>query len=111
MKPERRDTPRIAVTLEVMYNPDNTGFKRGVARNVSLDGVYLDVGQHAVPKRSAVDLAIKLDSAGGTKIYRFHAMAVHANAQGVGLMFDRVSTDGYSALFDLVYAREPRFKR
>jgi hypothetical protein len=107
MKSERRDTPRIPVTLEVMFNPDNAGFRRGVTLNISLDGALVDTGSARIPRRSRVELAIKIRTAGKMRIHRFHAQTVHAGPDGVGLAFDRVSTEGYSALFDLVYAQQP----
>lgn len=108
MKSERRDTPRIPVTLEVMFNPENAGFRRGVTLNISLDGVLVDPGSARIARRSQVELAIKLRTAGNMKIHRFHAQTVHIGPEGVGLAFDRVSTEGYSALFDLIYSRQPQ---
>ena len=108
MRPERRDTPRIAVTLEVMLRHDRFGFQPFRTRDISLDGVFVETGQLPIAQNSTVDLAIKLPTDGAQKVHRFHAQTVHVSRDGVGLSFDQVNSDGYAALLDLVFSRQPR---
>ncbi len=108
MKSERRDTPRIAIALEAMLNHDNAGFQRCHTRDISLDGAFVETSQTGVGGQALVDLAIKIPGFGEQRVHRFRAQVIRATAKGLGLVFDQVNTDGYAALLDLVYSRQPR---
>lgn len=108
MKSERRDTPRISIALEAMLNHGNSGFRRCQTRDISLDGAFLETGETQFGPNALVDLALQLPGPERKQTHRFRGQIIRSTAHGVALVFDPVSTDGYAALLDLVYARQPR---
>ena len=109
MKRERRDTPRIPIALEVMLKQADNRFQRCVTRNISLDGLFLETpaALDILPRRSTY-LAIKIPENGRDRIHHFHAQAVYVKDNGAAFVFDRVATEGYAALLELVFSRQPR---
>ncbi|MHB8453379.1 MAG: PilZ domain-containing protein [Acidiferrobacterales bacterium] len=108
MKSERRDTPRIEIALEAMLNHDNEGFQRCHTRDISLDGAFVETDRTGMRGSALVDLAIKIPGFSEQRIHRFRAQVIRATTKGVGLVFDQVNTDGYAALLEFVYSRQPR---
>lgn len=108
MKSERRDTPRIAIALEAMLSHGNSGFRRYSTRDISLDGAFVETGEMRVGAKALVDLALRIPGGDRSRTHRFRGQIVRMTTQGVGLVFDPVNTDGYVALLDLVYSRQPR---
>lgn len=108
MKSERRDTPRIPIALEAILNYNNRNFQHSVTRDISLDGAFVEAKDASLPKRGTLELAIKLPAEGTTRYHRFHAQVVRVTDRGAGLLFDRVETDSYAALLDLVFSRQGR---
>jgi len=108
MKSERRDTPRIPIALETILNYNNQSYEHSTTRDISLDGAFIESKAARLPKRGALELAIKLPVEGAPKYHRFHAQVVRVTNNGAGLLFDRVDTDSYAALLDLVFSRQGR---
>lgn len=108
MKSERRDTPRIPITLDAILDYNNQNYQHSITRDISLDGVFVESKETRLPKRGALELAIKLPADGMSKYHRFHAQVVRVTNNGAGLLFDRVDTDSYAALLDLVFSRQGR---
>lgn len=108
MKSERRDTPRIPITLEAILSYNDNNFQHSTTRDISLDGVFVESKNGHVPKKGTMELAIKMPYEGLTKYHRFHAQVVRVTNNGAGLVFDRVDTDSYAALLDLVFSRQGR---
>lgn len=107
MKSERRDTPRIPITLDTIVNYNNQNFQHSTTRDISLDGAFVE-SKTGLPKKGTMELAIKLPVEGRPKYHRFHAQVVRVTEKGAGLVFDRVDTDSYAALLDLVFSRQGR---
>jgi len=108
MKSERRDTPRIPITLETIVNYNNQNFQHSTTRDISLDGAFVESKTGHLPKKGMMELAIKMPVEGAPKYQRFHAQVVRLTNNGAGLIFDRVDTDSYAALLDLVFSRQGR---
>jgi hypothetical protein len=108
MKSERRDTPRIPITLETIVNYNNQNFQHSTTRDISLDGAFVESKTGNLPKKGTMELAIKLPVEGTPRYQRFHAQVVRLTNNGAGLVFDRVDTDSYAALLDLVFSRQGR---
>ncbi len=108
MKSERRDTPRIPIALDAILNFNNQNYQHSVTRDISLDGAFVEAKGGKLPKKGAMDIAIKLPVEGTPKYHRFHAEIVRITPNGAGLLFDRVDTDSYAALLDLVFSRQGR---
>lgn len=108
MKSERRDTPRIPITLDAILDYNNQNYQHSITRDISLDGVFVESKEARLPKRGTLELAIKLPADGTPRYHRFHAQVVRITNNGAGLLFDRVDTDSYAALLDLVFSRQGR---
>ncbi|HEX7043720.1 MAG TPA: PilZ domain-containing protein [Burkholderiales bacterium] len=108
MKSERRDTPRIPIALEAILDYNRQDPQPSVTRDISLDGVFVETRSGTVPRKGALDIAIKLPGDGGARYHRFHAQVVRVTDRGAALVFDRVETDSYAALLDLVFSRRGR---
>ncbi|HEY8553733.1 MAG TPA: PilZ domain-containing protein [Burkholderiales bacterium] len=108
MKSERRDTPRIPIALEAILDYNRQDPQPSVTRDISLDGVFVETRTGKVPRKKTLDLAIKLPGEDGARYHRFHARVVRVTDRGAGLVFDRVETDSYAALLDLIFSRQGR---
>jgi hypothetical protein len=106
MKSERRDTPRIPIALEAMLRIDRH-FLLFRTRDISLDGVFIETGQIRLPRRRTVELALKIPAGRRrAKLHRFTARLARVTPHGTGLVFDKVGTEAYAALMDLVFSRQ-----
>ncbi len=108
MKSERRDTPRIPITLDTILNYSNNEYQHSITRDISLDGAFIDTKGSGPPSKGLLELAIKLPTNGMPKYHRFHGEIVRTTGNGAALLFDRVETDSYAALLDLVFSRQGR---
>lgn len=109
MKPERRDTPRVPISLEAIVSTSTRGYQRTVTRDVSLDGAYIVTGKQKVGRRNKpVEIALKLPYDGEEKFHRFRAQVVRTAGGGAGLLFEGVDSDAYAALMQLVFSRQPK---
>ncbi len=108
MKSERRDTPRIPITLDTILNYNNQNYQHSTTRDISLDGAFIETKSDTSPKKGTMELAIKLPAEGAPKYHRFHAQIVRTTDNGAALLFDKVDTDSYAALLDLVFSRQGR---
>lgn len=108
MKTERRDTPRIPIALEAILNFSNQNYQQSVTRDISLDGCFVETPVHPPARKGPLELAIKLPTEGTPKYHRFQAQVVRVTPTGAALVFDKVDTDAYAALLDLVFSRQGR---
>jgi len=107
MKTERRDTPRIPIALDAIVNYNTQNYQHSITRDISLDGAFVET-QNKFPKKGGVELAIQLPTEGRNKFHRFHAQVIRTTSGGAGVVFDKVDTDAYAALLDLVFSRQGR---
>ncbi|OGI51286.1 MAG: hypothetical protein A3B81_02255 [Candidatus Muproteobacteria bacterium RIFCSPHIGHO2_02_FULL_65_16] len=110
MTTERRDTPRIPIALDAFLRDENSSFLRFLTRDISLDGAFVETGRAGLPGAGSLELALKLptDTAGGPKLHRMHAQVTRLAPDGAGVVFDKVNTDAYAALLNLVFSRQPK---
>jgi c-di-GMP-binding flagellar brake protein YcgR len=107
MTNERRDTPRIPVTLEAILNYNNRDYRHLLTRDISLDGVSVHAPVDLRLKKEPIDIAIGLPGNPDKHFHRFRARLVHATRQGAGFTFEAVEPEAYEALLDLVFADRP----
>jgi len=106
-KTERRDTPRIPITLDAVLHYNNQSFRHSLTRDISLDGAFIETPA-GLTKKGNVELAIQLPTDGKQQYHRFQAQVVRVADGGAGLVFDKVDTEAYAALLDLVFSRQGR---
>jgi len=105
---ERRDTPRVPLALDAMVKISDRPFQMHRTRDVSLDGVFVEIGPHRLAPQDLLEVALKIPSSGGPQIYRFSARIARVAPLGVGMVFDHVNTESYAALLDVVFATQPK---
>jgi hypothetical protein len=108
MRAERRDTPRIPMALEIAFKVERQPFFPSRTRDISLDGVFIETPHAKLPKKSSVEVALKLNDNGKPRVHRFRAQVTRVTPFGAGLEFDKADSDAYAALLSLVFSTEPK---
>lgn len=106
-KSERRDTPRLPITLDAMVKMGDRPFQMFRTRDLSLDGAFVETGPHRLAPKEKLQVALKIPHGGTPQIYRFGARVTRMAPQGVGMVFDHVNTESYAALLDFVFSARP----
>ncbi|MHB8453373.1 MAG: PilZ domain-containing protein [Acidiferrobacterales bacterium] len=104
MPAERRDAPRIPYVLEAMLSNGEHGFQPCKTRDISMNGVFVLTRDGSLQRDDSVELSVKVPAA-AKPMQHFHAQIVHAGPDGVGLLFDHTTIEGYVPLLRLVYAK------
>jgi hypothetical protein len=94
---DQRVHRRAGVELEVgLIGPDRTlsGLR---ARNISLGGVFLESAD-SVPLAPGTEVSLVFGPREPASGHRFSARVVHANGQGVGLIFCDFSLEDFARL-------------
>jgi hypothetical protein len=99
MSVERRYCSRHPVDIRVHIRYRNRRFYSGRARNLSSDGMYLEVRSVTLPTGTLVEL--ELDSGETDRL--IPALVVHRDRRGIGVMFRDPQTE---LLRELARARE-----
>jgi hypothetical protein len=102
----RRDNPRISVTRPVVLNHARKGVEAGWIRDVSLDGAFVQSQWKDLPTFTAVDIAVTLSTGEKRTVKEYHLPATVARSteDGLGVKFDHLDMESYSALLDLLYS-------
>jgi hypothetical protein len=102
---ERRENPRKSITRPAVLNPARLGPHAGWITDVSLDGAFVRSDCHDIPTFSTVEVTVTLSTSGGRKVreYRFPATITRSTQDGIGIRFDSLNMESYSALLDLLY--------
>lgn len=103
---ERRDNPRVRVTRPVVLNNAKLGVEAGWIKDVSLDGAFVQSEWKDLPTFTAVNLTVSLSTGEErmVKEYRLPATVARCTEGGVGVKFDHLDMESYSALLDLLYS-------
>jgi hypothetical protein len=84
---ENRWVQRQPADCEVVIDSPLTGQIHTHARDISLGGMFLVTDTDTPPLESLVDLEFTLQSAGLRVHHHLTGQVVHANAEGIGVMF------------------------
>ena len=83
---ERRYNPRARSSSSILIFHKRMGCIKGLVKNISTNGMYIDMGQYALPKGSIIELA-------GPASWRFESrtglpkgLIIHSKDGKVGLM-------------------------
>lgn len=103
---ERRDNPRVRVSRPVVLNHARLGVEAGWIKDVSLDGAFVQSEWKDLPAYTAVNLTVSLSTGEErlVKEYRLPATVTRKTDEGVGVKFDHLNMESYSALLDLLYS-------
>lgn len=101
---EHRWAPRQPAGLPVTIACRSFGLLRGRLRNISNGGALVQL-QTPIPPNVPVEFILPTNPASSTGSFRLPAIVIRCDPWGVGLMFDRVDPDTWSALLAHVAAR------
>jgi c-di-GMP-binding flagellar brake protein YcgR len=108
MKTERRDTQRIPIALDTILQYQDKNYRRSNTRDISLDGAFIETSSDRFNKKQRVQVAIRLPNGSESRFHRFEAQVVRVTDKGAGVTFDKIDSDSYAALLDLVFSRQGR---
>ena len=95
---ETRRHTRLPVSLQVMLRYGPIGLLRAQARNLSLEGMFINTGQVSLPRGVTVELMFTLPDTGALHAHQLAATVVHTSGEGVGLAFVRTSVPTATAI-------------
>jgi len=86
---EHRLTRRVPVDLDVVADHEPALPVAGVARDLSLEGMFVEVDPEALDAQigSALEIAFEVERGGRARACRSTAVVMHRQARGVGVMF------------------------
>jgi len=98
MGTEHRWSSRKEINMNVnLYYPP-IGMVNGTTRNVSLEGMYVDLKGVSIPAQSRLEISFTADSPIKSTEHRLPAYVVHSKNGGVGLMLQHVGYREFDAL-------------
>jgi hypothetical protein len=98
MAVEHRWSSRKDIYLDVNLYYAPIGMINGKTRNVSLEGMFVDLKGVRIPPQARLEVAFTADSRGGAIEHRLPAYVVHSRDGGVGLMLQHVGYREFDAL-------------
>lgn len=103
--PERRQNPRKTVTRPAVINRARFGPQAGWITDVSLEGAFVRSDWQDVPTFTAVEVTVTLsnEESHQVKEYRLPATVARSTGEGIGIRFEQLDVESYSALLDLIY--------
>jgi hypothetical protein len=84
---EHRQNIRREVDFKVALRYRGRIFSDCRARNISLGGMLIDTGSNRLPKNALIEIELSLDINRQAERRRILASVVHANDDGIGVMF------------------------
>ncbi len=95
---EHRWSSRKEINLDVnLYYPP-VGMINGKTRNVSLEGMYVDIEGVSIPAQARLEICFTADIRGKPVQHRLPAYVVHGKSGGIGLMLQHIGYREFDAL-------------
>ncbi len=95
---EHRWSSRKEINIDVnLYYPP-VGMINGKTRNISLEGMFVDVEDANIPAQARLEICFIAETRGETTEHRLPAYVVHGNNRGIGLMLQHVGYREFDAL-------------
>ena len=91
---EHRYYERNPVDFEVLVGWSDARLFRARAKNLSATGMMIDMPPDSIPFNKKLELYFRLLG----RVYMVNALAVHANKEGIGLLFQTDQPDFYQCL-------------
>ncbi len=104
---ERRENPRKNVTRPAVLTNSRLGSQAGWITDVSLDGAFVRSDWRDVPTFTAVEVTVTLSTGEERKVkeYRLPATVARTTEEGMGVRFESLDMESYSALLDMLYTK------
>jgi hypothetical protein len=101
--PERRASPRLPVTFEVVVYHESLMLSDCSISNLSPEGAFVVTSGCRLPDRAMVDLAFAVSASVGSSA-RFHARVTHSDDRGIGVQLLHDSPESWRALAEVLYS-------
>jgi len=95
---EHRWSSRKEINMDVNIYYPPVGMIDGQTRNVSLEGMYVDLKGVNIPPQARLEVCFTTETRGTPTEHRLPAYVVHGNDVGVGLMLQHVGYREFEAL-------------
>ena len=95
---EHRWSPRKPINLEVSLFYPPLGSITGKTRNISLEGMYVEMDGTDIPQQARLEVAFITRHGERERLHRLPAYVVHSHERGVGLMLQHVGYHEFDAL-------------
>lgn len=105
MTPERRESPRLPVGIDVVLNHRSQAVVCTL-KDISFTGAFVDAEPELLPYHGQIELGWSVAVNGETKEFRVPAVIRRQTEQGVGVSFREISRDAYFSLIDLYAGKQ-----
>jgi len=95
---EHRWSSRRKIDLDVNLHYPPVGTINGKTRNISLEGMYVDLKGVRIPPQARLEISFTAETRGRPIEHRLPAYVVHSRDGGVGLMLQHVGYREFDAL-------------
>lgn len=95
---EHRWSSRREIDLDVNLHYPPVGTINGKTRNISLEGMYVDLKGVRIPPQARLEISFVAETRGRPVEHRLPAYVVHTREGGVGLMLQHVGYREFDAL-------------
>lgn len=102
---DQRWSTRIPIDLDVLLDYPSLGLIRGRARDISLEGMFIETGQIALAADEALAVAFVLDSGQHKKPYNLKAKVVHTANRGAGVVFHNIDAEAAQCIKKILHDR------
>jgi len=102
---EHRWSSRRPVDGEVTLSHPRYGLIRGIVRDISIGGMFVETGRVELPVNTPLVVSFRLRNGDLSDHYRLHAMVVRATDHGAALMYLDSSADTVRLLRQMLYGQ------
>jgi hypothetical protein len=95
---EHRWSSRKEINLDVSLYYPPVGTISGRTRNISLEGMFVDLEGVQIPPQSRLEVAFRAELHGRCTEHRLPAYVVHSDEGGIGLMLQHVGYREFDAI-------------
>ncbi|HFD80831.1 MAG TPA: PilZ domain-containing protein [Gammaproteobacteria bacterium] len=104
MANEQRWSARKEISIDVGLHYPPIGLIRGVTRNISLEGMFVELRGARIPEQTRLEISFTSPGHGKGVEHRLPAYVVHSSERGVGLMLQHTGYQEFDALRHMLKA-------
>lgn len=109
---EHRWSERRPIACQVWFTYPKSGRRvQGVAKNISLGGMFIETGPDSPPVDALIELSFSFDSGGDAVHSHVLGQVVHTTPQGAGIMFCDLGVQQLRSMREAIYGKEKRAAR
>lgn len=103
---EHRASPRKTISQYVLVYQNNLPVLRGTARNISLEGLFLETGPVIFKKDTLLEVEFHLGTGAMRKHYRVPVVVRRKTKTGLGMVFKNIETESVRRIQEFLYRDE-----